>query len=309
MEGWETLVSKTHGKTYFFHKASGRKQWIKPDELIEADKKLIKLYFTNNVLEMEDDFLKCIRASIYYEFSLDLRLADWFNLVPYSVLDVGCGHSKDFELWKKMECTDYVGMDDNVSTKNILKLDFTAETTWQNLKQKYDVITCTNAIEYACSDKHSFQVLMNGMIKSLTHKGRIIIITPDKQLWKHGGIFNSVNKESNILFGDKFTCSITDNTPMWWFDESMLNEFITGDLKLLPSCNLAKFAAWIGFDSPKISLHRAFEYNLHHRECRKIFNAHLITAEDWRCANFFKVFILTKSNKCGRNYENEINSF
>lgn len=307
MEGWETLVSKTHGKTYYFHKASGRKQWTKPDETIEFDKKLIKLYFSEHTLDIEDDFLACIRASIYYEFSVDLRLADWFNLVPYNVLDVGCGQSKDCDVWKKMECTDYVGIDDY--TKSNIKGDFTAEITWQNLKKQYDVITCSNAIEYACSDKHSFHTLLNGMIKSLTHKGRIIIITPDKELWRTGGIFNTVDPNYKNLFGDKFTCHMTDNTPMWWFDEKMLTDYVKDDLILLKSCNLAKFAAWIGYDSPKISIHRAFEYNLHHKDCRKLFNAPLITAEDWRCANFFKVFILTKSKKCGVNYEKEIDSF
>jgi SAM-dependent methyltransferase len=301
MDGWETLVSKTHGKTYYFHKTSGRRQWTKPDEQIEKDKQLIKSYYSTTNLSSEYDFLTCIKASIFYEFSLDLQLSDWTKDNEFSVLDVGCGYSNDSELWSKLGGT-YKGLDDNTTQKNVLKSDFTAELTWQ--KEKYDVITCIYSIEFACSDKHSFQTLLNGMIKSLTDNGRIIIITPDKGQWRNGGIFKTDGEEK--LWGDRFTCSLTDELPMWWFDEKMLEDL---KLHVFPSCNLAKFAAWVGFDSPKISLQRAFEYKFYHYKCRELYRAPFVSAEDWRCANFFKVVVLTKTSKCGVNYLKEINTF
>lgn len=315
MDGWIEQISKTHGKKFYYHSLTGRRQWYAPNKDIENDKEKIRLFYELNDIG-EHLFLKVIKSSIFYEFTMDLK-NDWYHdQNPFSVLDVGCGrYALDYKLWDELQCTRYVGIDAKIedistTTKVCIKGDFTGDILWTKLgDEKFDVISCMFSAQYVFCEKLVAKQFFDTLFKKLNLKGRILLLVPDYEEWrdKTNTKFQSNTLHScDVIYGDKYITSDC-NIPEWWVQNKAIESFIPLEYEMLESINLAKFASWIGYTNPKLNVNRSFEYKMHHMQAfHSIFPSHIITSEDWKISSYYKLIVIKrKDSLCGFQYKTD----
>ena len=315
MNGWTEAVSKTQNRKFYFHVATGRRQWDAPDTEIENNKEAIRnFYETSSEFEKEPNLLTLLKSSIFYEFTYDLN-NDWINSSnTFRVLDLGCGkNANDLKLWEELKCTDYVGVDASLSVKmsqpnvKFVMGDYEGENVWAKLcAQKFDVVSCMLTMQYAFSDKYCAKTLFANIFKVLSLHGRVLMIVPDAEQLKHKQIFKSEIKEQ-LLYGDKYK---RGTLPEWWIWDKTIEELILpyNDLEMLPSINLTKFASWIGYFMPKLNTLRTFEFQLHHSEAMKNTLHEIPSSEDWKTLSLYKLIVIRKRKTCcGFQYKVDYN--
>ena len=320
-EGWTTAYSKSNKKNYYVHEETGRRQYEIPNNEIEQDRINIRKFYTNIPKDFKSDkqswrgFNNFMKQSIMEEFSSDLRV-DYMNDFEYSVLDIGCGTGGDIGKWNRLGATSYLGFDNCQSSINELKNrnysnfemnvdafcgDFTSPETWSRIpEKKFDIISCQFAAHYAFSDKLSLRSFFSGISKSLTDRGRVIIITVDADKWRcHKKKNWGPAKISNVNelkkdYGDRYLFELDDrvSAPEWWVHSNVLQgEVEFNKLEFSFSANLASLANWFGVDSVQTSSQRQSQW-LHSHEKALQQMCPIIDAQAWSVISLYKLYYL-----------------
>ena len=320
-EGWSKHFSKSSKRDYFFHAATNRKQWHFPDKNQEEDKNEIKNYYSSLkelpvFQKTSKAFLNFLKNVIIEEFSYDL-CCDYTKDFKFNVLDLGCGDGSDILKWKRLNVSEYKGVDlcEN-QLKECIQGDFTLPETWEKLSgKKYDVITCFFSQEYAFSEIQSIRNFLNGISSYLSERGRVLIICSDSEYWRTkqkrswGNLKISELNEKISLCGDRFF----KNCPEWWVHkETLLTETQSAGMKLLLDINLATFSAFIGVDTQRSTRLRHLKWEQSYAEALKsMYGQETVNSDAWAECSLYKLYVFLKSeNKSfGTSIKREIENW
>lgn len=322
--GWTTAFSNTHKKIYYVHQETGRRQYEKPDELLENDRKDILTFYSklpltkNNQSQSWRGFNNFMKQAIMEEFTMDLQV-DYMNDFKYSVLDVACGTGGDVGKWMRLKATSYLGFDncknsidelknrkyDNSMTIDAFVGDFTSAETWLKLPEKhFDVISCQFAAHYAFSDKTSVKTFISGIKRCLSSRGRVLITTVDSDCWRNhkkrswGPAKISDVGNTSKEYGDRYLFQLDDrvNAPEWWVHTEVIKkEVIAQKLDFCFHANLASLASWFGVDSPRIQSSRQVQWvNSHEQVINKM--CPILDADSWAVMSLYKLFVFRAQN-------------
>lgn len=338
MEGWTKLFSKSRNQDYYFHAESGRKQWHEPNEEVENDRKNIISFYnslphTSERKEMWRSFNNFLKLSIMKEFTYDLT-SDYLANFQFSVLDVGCGSGGDLGKWQRLNATSYLGFDASANSiqelekrsKQSMKIssfvgDFTTSDAWERIPSgKFDVISCQFAAHYAFAEKQSVRAFLSGLSKSLSSRGRIILITVDADSWRFskrqswGQASISSTLPTFQPFGDRYMFKLGDRVaaPEWWVHSEVLKkESDFAGLEVIFEANLASFASYIGVSTRRSLSNRIFAWQTDHKTTLEAMcGTEYVGPEAWAIASIYKVFILTKKGfKVGSGHLKDFQNF
>lgn len=332
-EGWIIQYSKSNKRDYYVHAETGRRQWHIPDKKIEADRLLIRKFYSSLATEKSAErsswraFNNFLKQSIMEEFVADLR-SDYMNDFKYSVLDVGCGTGGDLGKWKRMEATAYLGFDGSeASIKNLLLRnmagfqmhvsafcgDFTTVEAWDRVpSKKFDIVSCQFAAHYAFAEKASARAFMMGISSVLSERGRVIIITVDAETWRKSSKRSwgpaQITEDTKDIseYGDRYMFQIESRVraPEWWVHKRALHAEATAvGLEVSFEANLASFAAWLGIGTARSSDWRQLKWQSTHLETLKsMYGDENVKADAWAVASLYKVYILRRPGlTCGND--------
>jgi SAM-dependent methyltransferase len=324
-EGWNVQYSNSNKRNYYVHAATNRRQWHFPDPSIEADRTLIRCFYTKLAAEPSyarsswRAFNNFLKQTIMEEFVSDLRI-DYMNDFKYSVLDVGCGTGGDLGKWARMEASTYMGFDGSESSikcllgRNLqgfqMKVsafcgDFTTIEAWDRVPaKKFDVVSCQFAAHYAFAEKASARAFMTGIANALSSRGRAIIITTDAEEWRHKSKRNwgpaqiTSMLEQQVPYGDRYMFQLDSRVcaPEWWVHKSSFRAEVEAvGLEIAFEANLCSYASWIGIGTTRSDDWRQIKYQTTHMPTLvSMYGAETVQADAWALASLYRVFVVRR---------------
>jgi SAM-dependent methyltransferase len=323
--GWSKAFSKSNNREYYVHESSGRRQWHEPDPIIEKDREKIHSFYSSLDHKSERSsqkwraFNNFLKQAVMKEFIYDL-CCDYMNEFKYSVLDVGCGSGGDLGKWERLGARSYLGFDfckssitqlqERAATFKSMKIasfigDFTTGEAWDRLPEgKFDVVSCQFAAHYAFAEKQSARSFFSGLSRTLSRRGRAIIITVDsdwrqskKSTWGPAHI-SRCSKES-VAFGDKYEFSLENRVtaPEWWVHkDAFASESLYAGLEIGFEANLASFAAFLGVSSPRVLDSRLIAWKYDHEPSFEAMCKNEVGAEEWAISSLYKIYIVHRKD-------------
>jgi len=317
--GWSASHSKSQNRTFYVHKETGRRQWHEPDTEVEHDKFLVRSFYSTLHQDTSPrtswrSFNNFLKQAIMEECTSDL-VCDYSNNFEYSVLDVGCGSGGDLGKWERLKATTYMGFDGceqsiealkkrSSSIKNLSCFcgDFTTPEAWEKVpSSSFDVISCQFSVHYAYADKYCARAFFQGVLKSLSPRGRLILVTVDSD-WRHsakrtwGPASMHACQETEKPYGDRYEFQLDSRVraPEWWVHKQSLLADAAG-LELCFEANLASFASFIGVGTTRSTCERQFHWLSSHMETLKAMcGTEPITADSWAVSSLYKVYVFRR---------------
>lgn len=216
--GWEVHWSKTRGREYFLHKATGRVQWERPVPereiaLLDLRNRTLAHYETLAMRRLQSAG-GSVGASgggtpLWRKFNNFLKASLLSRAVlgrssPLHVLDVACGSGGDLLKWSHIGAQRYTGFD--LSPAQVYSLqrrirataphlasaadavfvgDMTSSATWEKLQKagggKAHVVSCQFALHYAFGSADDARCALSGMASALDSGGCIVATVPDAE--------------------------------------------------------------------------------------------------------------------------------